>query len=227
MKKTVFYPMRKGVVKSCIGMALAGLGVVCSATVSATTETEPNDTFATADAAGPGVFTGMIGDLSSVSNDVDVWSFDLTAGAGMGVSISNQPLQDYNDFDPLIVLFMQDNGNYYPVAANDPWTFSTSFGFTPWQSGTYFLTVSAFGNSPQDAFGNNQYDSQFWTDDYYGLGTPFFTFEGQSFTSFDYQLSFTGTVAPPVPLPAAFWLFGSGLAGLLAVSVRKKRSTSV
>ena len=204
--------------------ALLGASLIGSAAVShAAVETEVNDLFALSDAAGPGQYQGIIGDLTAVSNDVDIWSFDLTANAGMGVSISNGAQTDYNGFDPLIVLFMQDSGNYYPVAANDPWSYGTSFSFTPWQSGTYFLTVSAFGNSPQDAFGNNQYDPQFWTDDYYGLGTSFSRFEGQSFTSFDYELSFNGTVAAPspIPLPAAAWLFGSGVLGLLGLARRR------
>ena len=206
---------------------LLGASLLGSAAMShAAVETEVNDLFALADAAGPGFYEGIIGDLTAVSNDVDIWSFDLTANAGMGVSISNGAQTDYNGFDPLIVLFMQDGGNYYPVAANDPWSFGTSFSFTPWQSGSYFLTVSAFGNSPQDFFNNNQYDSQFWSDNYFGLGTAFDHFEGQSSSSFDYQLSFNGTVAAPspIPLPAAVWLFGSGVLGLLGFARRRNRA---
>jgi hypothetical protein len=209
---------------------LLGMGLVTAMTTAsaAVIESESNGTFATADFADPGLNSGVIGDLSAASSDVDIWKFDLTAGAGFGVSISNGPGVDFSGFDPIIVLFKEDAGSYRPVAANDPFAFSTSFGFTPWESGTYFLTVSGFQNSPQDAFGNNQFDSQFWTDQSI-TGTTFSLFQSEvpgqqgSFVSFDYNLSLNGTVATsPVPVPAAAWLFASGLFGLVGMSRRKQ-----
>jgi len=204
-----------------LGFGLA----VASTTASAAIESEFNDTFLTSDFGNPGVNTGVIGDLESASNDVDIWRFDLTAGAGFGASISNGLSADFNGFDPLIVLYMENAGSYYAVAGNDPFAFGTSLSFTAWESGTYFLTVSGFGNSPEDAFGNNGYDSQFWSDEFFGLGTPFDSFEGGSFASFDYNLSLNGTVATSaVPVPAAAWLFGSGLLGLVGVARRSRRN---
>lgn len=204
-----------------------GLAVAMTTASAAVIESESNDTFATADFADPGINSGVIGDLSVVSNDVDIWKFDLTAGAGFGVSISDGVGMDFNGFDPLIVLYMEDAGDYYAVAGNDPFAFSTSFSFTAWESGTYFLTVSAFGNSPEDEFGNNGYDSQFWTNELFGLGTPFSVFEGGSFASFDYNLSLNGTVATsPVPVPAAVWLFTSGL-GILFGFARRRTQDKV
>ena len=205
---------------------LLGLGLITamSTASAAVIETESNDTFATANFADPGLNSGVIGDLSAPSNDVDIWKFDLTAGAGFGVGITNGTGTDYNAFDPLIVLYMENGGNYYAVAGNDPFAFGTSFSFTAWESGTYFLTVSAFANSPEDAWGNNGYDSQFWTDELFGLGTSFSGFEGGSFVSFDYDLSLNGTVATsPIPVPAAAWLFASGLIALVAASRRSPR----
>lgn len=213
-------------IKSLSAALLLGLGLAAVSTSSfAAIESEANGTFANSDFGNPGSNSGVIGDLSAASNDVDIWRFDLTAGAGFGASISDGAGADFNGFDPLIVLYMENGGNYYAVAGNDPFAFTTSFGFTAWESGTYFLTVSAFGNSPEDAFGNNGYDSQFWSDENFGLGTPFSGFEGGSFASFDYNLSLNGTVATTVvPVPAAVWLFGSGLIGLVGAARRSRRN---
>ncbi|PCJ85930.1 MAG: hypothetical protein COA54_09965 [Thiotrichaceae bacterium] len=206
-----------------------GFGLVTAMTTAsaAVIESEFNGTFATADFADPGLNSGIIGDLSAASNDVDIWKFDLTAGAGFGASITNGSATDFGgvfDINPIIVLYMENAGNYYAVAGNNPDAFSSSFGFTAWESGTYFLTVSADFNSPEDAFGNNGFDSQFWTSQFFGLSTPFSGFEGNSFTSFDYNLTLTGAVTTSVvPVPAAAWLFASGLLGLLGFARRSQR----
>ena len=200
-----------------------GLAAVMTTTSAAVIESESNDTFATADFADPGLNSGVIGDLSAASNDADIWKFDLTTGAGFGATISNGAGADFNGFDPIIVLYMENAGDYYAVAGNNPDAFGTSLSFTAWESGTYFLTVSAFGNSPEDAFGNNGHDSAFWSDEFFGFGTSFNDFEGGSFSSFDYDLSLNGTVATTVvPVPAAVWLFASGLFGLVAASRRSR-----
>jgi hypothetical protein len=39
-------------------------------------------------------------------------------------------------------------------------------------------------------------------------------------------LTITGNAAAPVPLPAAVWLFGSGLMGLVGVSRRRKQAAT-
>jgi hypothetical protein len=45
-----------------------------------------------------------------------------------------------------------------------------------------------------------------------------------SFGNVAYRLNLTGTVSAPsaIPVPAAVWLFGSGLVGLVGVARRKK-----
>ncbi len=197
--------------------------MVITTAVQAATETELNNNFSDADVASPGINTGIVGDLTVGSNDADFWKFNLTAGSGFGASITTGASADINGFDPIIVLFMQDGSNYYPVAANNPDAFSTSFGFTPWLSGTYYLTVSAAGNSPQDMFNNNQYDSAFWSNESLGLGTYFDHFQNTGFSSFDYNLNLTGAVST-VPVPASIWLFTSGLLGLLGLHKRKSRA---
>jgi len=67
------------------------------------------------------------------------------------------------------------------------------------------------------------------------VGTYPFTDTGQYYfgaatnvgttTGYDYEwlIHVDGVGAPPVPVPAAVWLFGSGLLGLVGVSRRKRR----
>ncbi|NOZ37490.1 MAG: VPLPA-CTERM sorting domain-containing protein [Gammaproteobacteria bacterium] len=45
-----------------------------------------------------------------------------------------------------------------------------------------------------------------------------------NFNGVPYSLDITGKVVSAVPIPAAVWLFGSGLAGLFAVSRRRKNN---
>ena len=42
------------------------------------------------------------------------------------------------------------------------------------------------------------------------------------FPNYPYELVLSGKVVTPIPIPAAVWLFGSGLVGLAAVARRKK-----
>ena len=213
--------LKKYAVRFILGLGIATASMTASAVVI---ESEFNDTFEFADFAAPGSNTGVIGDLSAASNDVDIWRFDLTAGGFFNAGISNGTGLDFNLFNPLLVLYMENAGSYYAVAGNDtaPGASNTNFSFTAWESGTYFLTISAFANSPEDAFGNNGFDSQFWTVEN-GFGTSFSSFEDGGFSSFDYALSLNGTVATTaVPVPAAAWLFASGLFGLVSVARRSR-----
>ena len=176
-----------------------------------------NNTFATAQAASAGdILVGSIGDISAPSNDVDIWQFSLTAGANFGASISYTGLYNPQDANPVMTLFWDNGGSYYPVASTDPDAFGASFNFTPWADGNYFLAITADFNQGVDAFGNFSSDSAFQsTQDI--LGTSWAAFAGGSFTSFDYTVS-------TVPVPAAAWLFGSGLLGLAGIARRRDRS---
>ncbi len=186
-------------------------------------ETEINDSFASADAAlGGDVLQGSIGDGTAASNDVDIWQFGLIAGSGFTASISYAGLWNPVDVNPVMVLFWENSGNYYPVASTNPDTFGTIFSFTPWASGNYFLAITADFNQGVDAFGNFSSDWSFQTSENI-LGTSWAGWNGQSFTSFDYSVTTIG-VTNPVPVPAAVWLFGSGLLGLLGVVRKRSRS---
>ncbi|PCJ85928.1 MAG: hypothetical protein COA54_09955 [Thiotrichaceae bacterium] len=207
--------MKNKSAKKWLGIATVSAIAMCASVAQAAIiETEGNDTFATANAGAiPETLTGSIGDASAVSNDVDIWSFNLNAGQFFGANISYTGL--YNEFDvnPIMTLFMENGGSYFAVASTDPDSFGTSLSFTTWASGNYFLSISADFNNAEDAFGNNQSDSSFFTTEDI-LGTAFNNFNGGSFTSFDYQVGV-------VPVPAAVWLFGSGLLGLVGVARRR------
>jgi hypothetical protein len=210
--------MKNKSAKRWLGVA-AGSVVAMSASMAqaAIVETEGNDTFATANAGGNTTLIGNIGDASAVSQDVDIWSFQLAAGQAFTSSIThNGPY--YNEFDvnPVMTLYWDNGGNYYPVASTDPQVFGTSINFTPWASGDYFVAVSADFNQGVDAYGNFQTDYSFLTDENI-LGTSFDHFNNKSFTAFGYEVVATGAV----PVPAAVWLFGSGLLGLIGVARRR------
>ena len=208
--------------KSAKARRWLGVAVVSAMTVSASVahaaiiETEGNDTFATANAGGvlPTTLTGSIGDASAASNDVDIWSFNLNAGQVFNASLGYNGLYNSVDVNPVMTLFWENGGSYYPVATTDPDTFGTSFDFTTWTSGNYFLAITADFNQGLDAFGNLATTPGFLTTQD-TLGTAFDSFNGGSFTSFDYTVN-------AVPVPAAVWLFGSGLLGLIGIARRRK-----
>lgn len=221
--------------KHWLGIAAGSVIAMSAVTVQAATltEVESNDTFATANAGGAGSNTlvGSIGgivDLGAAGNaavnlnDVDIWAFELQAGQAFTSSITYNGLYNPFDVQPVTTLYWENAGSYYPVATTDPQAFASSFSFTPWASGSYFLAVTSDFNQGRDAFGNFQSDASFLTqvfNDHLIIGTPFSHFHGMSFTTFDYEIQTVGAV----PVPAAVWLFGSGLLGLIGVARRRAK----
>jgi len=198
-----------------LGLAAGSALALSSSMAHAIAESESNDTFATANAGViSGTLTGAVGDASAPSNDADIWSFSLGAGQSFAASISYTGLYNPNDVNPVMTVFMEQGGSYYPVATTDPDAFGTSVGFTAWASGSYYLAITAEFNQGQDAFGNLATTPGFLsTAD--TLGTAFDSFRGESFTSFNYSVNM-------VPVPAAVWLFGSGLLGLIGAMRRRQ-----
>ncbi len=219
------------------------LATACLLTVSgllhaAVLETEDNGTFASADPAmGGDVLMGTVGnsdydptDYTTANlDDVDIWQFNLIEGETFFASINYTGLWNPYDTNPIMTLYWENSGAYYPVASTDPDSFGTSFSFTPWTSGNYFMAITSDFNQGVDIFGNLQSDWSFQTGLWFPndpssliLGTPWAGWHGQSFTTFNYSVSTFGNTNP-VPVPAALWLFGSGLLGLTAVARRRGR----
>lgn len=235
MKKQSALTMRW--LSKAVGTAtLLGIGLSSHAAII---ETEDNGTFATADAAAGGdTLMGNVGtpaadpsydptDYTTADlNDVDIWQFSLNANQAFTASISYQGVWNPYDTNPIMTLYWENGGAYYPVASTDPDSFGTAFGFTPWVSGNYFLAVTSDFNMGVDAFGNFQSDWSFQTGLWFPndpnsliLGTPWAGWHGQSFTSFAYTIN-----THVVPVPAAVWLFGSGLLGLIGMARKRARS---
>ena len=225
--------MKNKSAKNWLGVAV-GSAMAMSAPVAQSAllfaETESNDTFLTANAFNPNNVDspwGAIGDASAASNDVDIWSFTLGAGHSIAAEISY--IGEYNKFDvnPVMTLFWENAGSFYSVASASATsipsmaasTGSSSLGFTAWATGNYFLAITADFNQGVDAFGNFANTPGFQTTEDV-LGTAFNNFNGASFTSFKYDVV-TSTV---VPVPAAVWLFGSGLLGLVGVARRNQKA---
>ena len=100
-----------------------------------------------------------------------------------------------------------------------PWTTgqSTSYGLSPFGSPT---TIT--GTALQDS------GAGMWTGALVSrgnIGTPWGSFEGTEYEErFNITIVQNSIVEPPepIPVPAAVWLFGSGLIGLVGVARRKK-----
>jgi hypothetical protein len=89
--------------------------------------------------------------------------------------------------------------------------------------GSVPIATTAFNTMGQTGFGTTLSQLSLGTDDGIG-GSPADNgpFSGTNF-NFDFT-SLTVTAVPEVPVPAAAWLFGSGLVGLIGVARRKKRT---
>ncbi len=192
--------------KKRLASALLAAGLsVAGANAYAVMEMENNDTFATANAGGTGTFE-LHGDISP-AQDKDVWSFGLAAGSTFSVNSLVMYSVYSGVFDINLVLF---NSAGQSVASNNGDLnneVNDLFSYAVANTGTYYLTVSAYQNAPLDAFGNN-----LGIDSWYE-GTTFDHWSNQSFGSGHYGLSIT---AVPEADTYAMMLAGLGLIGFAA-----------
>ena len=181
---------------------------------------------------------------SNNGNDVDMYKFTLANQMSLFFDIdfandANNPSDDDTGVDTQLAIFdingellsFNDDSEVFDWVSNDPGSipngdFDSLIGALDLSSGTYFVAVSSYDNDPV-AWRDNLFSSSsmlstsgdlingaFGGSDYTG---------GIDTTTGSYQLiiseSFDGAV---VPVPAAIWLFGSGLIGLIGIARRKK-----
>ena len=100
--------------------------------------------------------------------------------------------------------------------ALDALTTGSDFNWTPGTPGT--ASASGSGSALVAAGAGS------WTVVNFGnVGAAWQAFDGTPYTE-KFNITVNGTAAPPavIPIPAAVWLFGSGLLGLVGVARRKK-----
>lgn len=146
----------------------------------------------TFDTAGVNTFTGNASWAQQVTPDNDFFNIDLASGYKL-VSIGFTETATSATASSGTVGFYLNMANYEPVSI--PST----------DSGTHFDSIL-----PE--IGPGTYLTGYTSP---GIGQPT---EGYSY-SLDYTLTYT---VAAVPVPAAVWLFGSGLLGLVGIARRKK-----
>jgi len=114
---------------------------------------EPNDSMATATAVTlvdrRATVTAVIGDGRNLAADVDLFAVTLAAGETLTIDIDAALLAEPSELDSFLRLF--DAGGA-PLAANDDATGSVDslLSFVAPATGTYYVGVSAYGNSVYD-----------------------------------------------------------------------------
>ena len=193
------------------------LGAVCacafSYTAHATTYNETVD-------AGESILTAQSvpggTDLISGSidtNDADMYGFYWGGGAFFANTIGSP-------MDTQLFLFDSTGAGVWAnddcVVSCDAQSQITDAGLS---AGSYFIAVSGYNNDPLDAgasliFPSTPFNVQFGPND----GDVLASWSRGNSGSYTINISPTGVV----PVPAAVWLFGSGLLGLVGIARRKK-----
>ena len=151
-------------------------------------------------------------------NDLDFWTFDLHEDIPFNVFFDDSdPPRSVGGFNAMALLYMEDGGQLSPVAGNISGAIrSKSVGFTPWKSGRYYFGFGDANNYPKNVIGNNISNAAFFTTEFLN-GAVLDSFNGLGNAAIYYEMQFlTGVFAPTpvasaVPVPAALWLFVSGL----------------
>ena len=150
--------------------------------------------------------------LTDIGSDVEITVAAIAPSlkvAGFGFNLNGNPGSIScgslpTDYSCNVGTFQYDgSGNYSEQA--DPADFSTSNRYSS-------FTFTLFGFNEADFIANTPQGNLFATHVYLDINDPA---TGNPLTGF----AFGGTV---VPVPAAVWLFGSGLIGLVGLARRKK-----
>lgn len=173
---------------------------------------------------GAGVFYAGTGSNCGISTDPTgcpsttqgaLWNFGYFIGVSGGADLSDYDFKLYYDFDtgantPVGSLGVIDINNAIIAAGGDPTTMTVAQDS---QNLLFnFLSVSVPGviTAPGGSFDPN------------ALGEYSFYLTATTKTAFPAVVGTVGIDVNIVPVPAAAWLFGSGLLGLAGVARRKK-----
>ncbi len=162
--------------------------------------------FAASSAANAANFT-FSGNLTD-TNQVITTAFTLTTAA-TNVRVWTDSFNSGGNFDPIVAVFDANTGALLaqnddnPSVASGQTFFDSGIVFSSLAAGNYFFSMARF---PNFANGNNFADGFRFS----GTGTPL--------TSGNfYRVNLSGVDSAAVvgtPIPAAAWLFGTGLVGL-------------
>lgn len=111
-------------------------------------------------------------------------------------------------------LFSQDGSGFFYDYGQGPFDVGV-----PVENPGYVLNGTGFGGTLGDTFGNILVNSGFGAE---GFGLADAASADHSMTSFFWNGATEEGLPSAVPVPAAAWLFGSGLLGMLGVARRKK-----
>ena len=232
-------------IKQMIKGAGAAL-LLCLSPLTAAMTVGDHSTLATALFARNGVNHGFIGDGTSSfasSNDVDIWAFDLTKDLTFTAVLRPGPvtLAHGDAFGPTMTLIDEDLTNTLPGSGPVPHQVITAVNHSgnrsparprilsirPFKTGRHYLIVTSGPNIPLDRLSGTRVDNPAgWKKSVNGFG---WVFDENSFAGsaqqliFDYELELQNiTPVGPVPVPAAVWLFGSGLLGMIGLARRRR-----
>ena len=166
----------------------------------------------------PGGTTVIRGDLFADADDEDMFGFYWGGGAFQADTFGT-------GFDTQLFLFDSTGTG---VWANDD---AASGGVqseiidASLTAGSYFIAVSIFNSDPLDGSGNRLFDDCIFgcqVGPLPGVGV-LASWSGSTAQGDVYAINMAyPTSTPEIPVPAAVWLFGSGLLGLIGVARRKK-----
>lgn len=138
--------------------------------------------------------------------DIDIWGQNFSGGPNEGLDDSYIGLFEDNGspFEALTGNLIDKNDDGFAAGKNDGSTsdYDSFLSFASLTAGDYILAVDEFPAKETTLRGSGSYISG---------------------SNLDYQLTFSSNVVSAVPIPAAAWLFGSGLMGLLGFGRFRKR----
>jgi hypothetical protein len=154
--------------------------------------------------------------MKKMTRNLSIAAFLLTSISANAAPIKvNYMLNDYG----LTGIFTGADSNSDGFLKHDELT-SFSFAFVP---SLNLSTLDAFGD--YDIANNNWINNAMSWVGY--TNTAWFTWGNREFSANDANVSAMTTSPSAVPVPAAVWLFGSSIAGLLSAKRRKSKPITV